>query len=149
MNSAPFDVSVIAEKLKGLISDKTLVFVGTSAEYSKLTDLTSVPTPAAYVLLGKETPNDKPTGTRQSVSVNFGVVVVARDISSQATNIQNVKQLANPVIGAVRDLLIGKTVQFIDGVRPVSWVGGQTLGFQNGVLVWIDSFQTQHFIGSR
>ena len=149
MSSQPFDVSVIAEKLKELTANKTLVFVGTSAEYSKLTDLTSAPTPAAYVLLGKETPNDKPAGTRQSVSVNFGVVVVARDISSQATNIQNVKQLANPVIGAVRDLLIGKTVQFIDGVRPVTWVGGQTLGFQNGVLVWIDSFQTQHFIGSR
>ncbi|OCG02914.1 phage tail terminator protein [Gilliamella sp. wkB112] len=149
MNSAPFDVSVIADKLKVLLQDKTLVFVGTSAEYSKLTDLTSAPTPSAYVLLGKEMPNDKPVGTRQSVNVNFGVVVVARDISSQATNIQNVKQLANPVIGAVRDLLIGKTVQFIDGVRPVTWVGGQTLGFQNGVLVWIDSFQTQHFIGSR
>lgn len=149
MSSAPFDVSVIADKLKVLLQDKTLVFVGTSAEYSKLTDLTSAPTPSAYVLLGKETPNDKPVGTRQSVNANFGVVIVARDLSSQATNIQNVKQLANPVIGAVRDLLIGKTVQFIDGVRPVTWVGGQTLGFQNGVLVWIDSFQTQHFIGSR
>lgn len=149
MSSAPFDVSVVAEKLKALLVDKTLVFVGTSAEYGKLTDLTSSPTPAAYVLLGKETPNDKPVGTRQSVSVNFGVVIVARDYSSQATNIENVKQLANPVIGAVRDLLIGKTVQFIDGVRPVSWVGGQTLGFVNGVLVWIDSYQTQHFIGSR
>ncbi|MCX8581449.1 hypothetical protein J3U18_07070 [Gilliamella sp. B3482] len=149
MSSAPFDISVIADKLKLLLQDKTLVFVGTSAEYSKLTDLTSAPTPAAYVLLGKETPNDKLVGTRQSVSVNFGVVIVARDASSLATNIQNVKQLANPVIGAIRDLLIGKTVQFIDGVRPVTWVGGQTLGFQNGVLVWIDSFQTQHFIGSR
>ncbi|MDF7669883.1 hypothetical protein PT276_01465 [Orbaceae bacterium ESL0721] len=149
MSSAPFDVSVIAEKLKILLKDKTLVFVGTSAEYSKLTDLTSAPTPAAYVLLGKEMPNDKAVGTRQSVSVNFGVVVVARDLSSQATNIENVKQLANPIIGAVRDLLIGKTVQFIDGVRPVNWVGGQTLGFINGVLVWIDSYQTQHFIGSR
>lgn len=149
MSSAPFDISVIADKLKLLQQDKTLVFVGTSAEYSKLTDLTSAPTPAAYVLLGKETPNDKLVGTRQSVSVNFGVVIVARDASSLATNIQNVKQLANPVIGAIRDLLIGKTVQFIDGVRPVTWVGGQTLGFQNGVLVWIDSFQTQHFIGSR
>ncbi|MDF7667929.1 hypothetical protein PT273_08760 [Orbaceae bacterium ESL0727] len=101
------------------------------------------------MLLGKETPNDRPIGTRQSVSVNFGVVTVARDLSSQATNITNVKQLANPVIGAIRDLLIGKTVQFIDGARPVSWVGGQTLGFVNGVLVWIDSYQTQHFIGSR
>ncbi len=149
MSSAPFDISVIADKLKLLLQDKTLVFVGTSAEYSKLTDLTSAPTPAAYVLLGKETPNDKLVGTRQSVSVNFGVVIVARDASCLATNIQNVKQLANPVIGAIRDLLIGKTVQFIDGVRPVTWVGGQTLGFQNGVLVWIDSFQTQHFIGSR
>ncbi|MDF7667963.1 hypothetical protein PT273_08935 [Orbaceae bacterium ESL0727] len=149
MSSAPFDVSVVAEKLKLLLKDKTLVFVGTSAEYSKLTDLTSTPTPAAYVLLGKETPNDRPIGTRQSVSVNFGVVTVARDLSSQATNITNVKQLANPVIGAIRDLLIGKTVQFIDGARPVSWVGGQTLGFVNGVLVWIDSYQTQHFIGSR
>ncbi|QYN44501.1 hypothetical protein GYM75_06410 [Gilliamella sp. ESL0441] len=149
MSSVPFDISVIADKLKLLLQDKTLVFVGTSAEYSKLTDLTSAPTPAAYVLLGKETPNDKLVGTRQSVSVNFGVVIVARDASSLATNIQNVKQLANPVIGAIRDLLIGKTVQFIDGVRPVTWVGGQTLGFQNGVLVWIDSFQTQHFIGSR
>lgn len=149
MSSQPFDVSVIAEKLKELMVEKTLVFVGTSAEYSKLTDLTSVPTPAAYVLLGKETPNDKPVSTRQSVTVNFGVVIVARDVSSRATNIQNVKQLANPVIGAVRDLLIGKTVHFIDGVRPISWVGGQTLGFQNGVLVWIDSYQTQHFIGSR
>ncbi|OCG20028.1 hypothetical protein A9G22_01550 [Gilliamella sp. App2-1] len=149
MSSAPFDVSVIADKLKVLLQEKNLVFVGTSAEYSKLTDLTSAPTPSAYVLLGKETPNDNPVGTRQSVNVNFGVVIVARDLSSHATNIQNVKQLANPVIGAVRDLLIGKTVQFIDGVRPVTWVGGQTLGFQNGVLVWIDSFQTQHFIGSR
>ena len=149
MSSQPFDVSVIAEKLKELTANKTLVFVGTSAEYSKLTDLTSAPTPAAYVLLGKETPNDKPVSTRQSVTVNFGVVIVARDISSQATNIQNVKQLANPVIGAVRDLLIGKTVKLIDGARPISWVGGQTLGFQNGVLVWIDSYQTQHFIGSR
>ena len=149
MSSQPFDVSVIAEKLKELMVEKTLVFVGTSAEYSKLTDLTSVPTPAAYVLLGKETPNDKPVSTRQSVTVNFGVVIVARDVSSRATNIQTVKQLANPVIGAVRDLLIGKTVQFIDGVRPINWVGGQTLGFQNGVLVWIDSYQTQHFIGSR
>ena len=73
MSSAPFDVSVIAEKLKGLMSDKTLVFVGTSAEYSKLTDLTSAPTPAAYVLLGKETPNDKPVSTRQLVLVMFQV----------------------------------------------------------------------------
>lgn len=149
MSSAPFDVSVIAEKLKKLMTNKILVYVGTSAEYSKLTDLTSAPTPAAYVLLGKETPNDKPAGTRQSVNVTFGVVIVARDASSLATNIQNVKQLANPVIGEIRDLLIGKTVQFIDGVRPVTWIGGQTLGFQNGILVWIDSFQTQHFIGSR
>ncbi|MDF7667928.1 hypothetical protein PT273_08755 [Orbaceae bacterium ESL0727] len=43
MSSAPFDVSVVAEKLKLLLKDKTLVFVGTSAEYSKLTDLTSTP----------------------------------------------------------------------------------------------------------
>ena len=149
MSSAPFDVSLIAEKLKVLLQDKTLVFVGTSAEYSKLTDLTSAPTPSAYVLLGKETPNDKAIGTRQSVSVNFGVVIVARDLSSIATNIENVKQLANPVIGATRDLLIGSKIEAVSGARQISWIGGQTLGFVNGVLVWIDSYQTQHFIGGR
>ncbi|XKM14239.1 hypothetical protein RCS94_03480 [Orbaceae bacterium ac157xtp] len=147
MSSAPFDVAVIAEKLKVLLEDKTLVMVGTSAEYSKLTDLTNAPTPSAYVLLGKESPNDNAAGTRQSVSVNFGVVIVARDISSRSTNIENVKQLANPVIGAVRDLLIGSKIDGISGGRQISWVGGQTLGFVNGVLVWIDSYQTQHFIG--
>lgn len=149
MSSAPFDVSLIAEKLKVLLQDKTLVFVGTSAEYSKLTDLTNAPTPSAYVLLGKETPNDKAIRTRQSVSVNFGVVIVARDLSSIATNIENVKQLANPVIGATRDLLIGSKIEAVSGARQISWIGGQTLGFVNGVLVWIDSYQTQHFIGSR
>ena len=147
MSSAPFDVSIVAEKLKVLLEDKTLVVVGTSAEYSKLTDLTNAPTPSAYVLLGKESPNDKAAGTRQSVSVNFGVVIVARDISSRSTNIENVKQLANPVIGAVRELLIGSKIEGISGGRQISWGGGQTLGFVNGVLVWIDSYQTQHFIG--
>lgn len=151
MSSSPFDISIVVEKLESLLADKTLAFIGTQAEYSKFNEAISIttPTPAAYVLLNKEKPNGKAAGGRQSVNVKFSVVIVVSEDESRAKNFKNIEQMANPIISTVRNLLIGETVQFTDGARPVSWAGGKTLGFQNGALSWIDSFKTQHFIGKR
>ncbi|HIE4801219.1 TPA: phage tail terminator protein [Serratia marcescens] len=148
MSSGPFDVSPVIDRLRGLVGvNKPLRLVGNVAEYTQLTSLTNATTPSAYVLLGKETPNDSSAGSRQSVRVIFGVVTVVRAASSSVTNIESARVLLNPVVGAIRDSLIGWRIPGMPGSRPVSWVGGETLDFQNGVLVWMDMYQTQHFIG--
>ncbi|TQI78701.1 hypothetical protein FHU10_1258 [Serratia fonticola] len=148
MSSGPFDVSPIIDRLRDLVgSNKPLRLVGNVAEYTQLTNLTNATTPSAYVLLGKETPNDVSAGSRQSVRVVFGVVTVVRAQSSNVTNIESARVLLNPVVGAIRDSVIGWRIPGVPGIRAISWMGGETLDFQNGVLVWMDMYQTQHFIG--
>ncbi len=148
MSSAPFDVSPIITRLASFVgADKLLRQVGSMAEYSKLTDLVNATTPSAYVLLGREMPNDTPANARQSVTAVFGVVSVVRAESSVVTSIDNARLALQPVAGGIRDALIGWTIEGLRGGRPIKWTGGETLGFQNGVLAWMDTYSIQHFIG--
>ncbi|MEC5319037.1 hypothetical protein VSX61_08815 [Brenneria populi subsp. brevivirga] len=148
MSSAPFDVTPVIERLNQFVgADKLLRLVGSMAEYSKLTDLANATTPAAYVLLGRESPNDAPADARQSVTAVFGVVSVVRAQSSVVTNIDNARLALQPVAGGIRDQLIGWSVAGLRGGRPIKWTGGETLGFVNGVLAWMDTYSCQHFIG--
>ena len=107
----------------------------------------------AFVIPMKElSPDqDRPTPGRQVARSMFGVVIATRHYSDEQgeTAINSVK----PIIGAVRDAVIGWTPvdsngESLSGARPCWWLGGEILDYSAETLLWSEVFATQHNIGS-
>lgn len=156
MSSAPFDVTPIIERLTASVS--TLQQVRGAADYAAITALRDFRAPEAFVLVTNERAEPQITNrvstgasagagqARQKASVEIGVVLAVRNYRYQRG--ANAVNDAMPIIGAVRDALIGWLPANVSGARPLSWSRGYVLDYDAGTLLWADTFATQHFIGN-
>ena len=143
MSSAPFDITLIVDRLKA-IDPQPFTTIGTVVEYSKITDLTGFSTPSAYVLMGPEQ-GEQGAGRSQVASMVFGVAIAVRNYSGDGA--VALAHESHPLIGQVRDQLIGFLPSKMH-TTPVQWLRGDVLDYDAGTLVWMDTFQTKRVIGS-
>ncbi|ENY6783317.1 hypothetical protein ACF1CY_000733 [Providencia rettgeri] len=71
---------------------------------------------------------------------------MVRNLADTPGNISHTRQTLSPILGAVRGQLIGWCPD--SATKPLTLSAGQVLDFNKGVLVWIDSYQVTHVIGS-
>lgn len=148
MSSAPFDHNLVIARLKDQVPE--LQEVGGAADLAAVTMLRDFRTPSAFVLLAVETPIPRQSGapgaaTRQMVPVNFGVVVAVRNYRGNKG--QAAADDLRPVLGRVRDALIGWVPPDLAGARDCQLVEGRVIDYDTDTLVWTDLYQTQHSIG--
>ncbi|MTI74725.1 MAG: hypothetical protein FH747_13885 [Stenotrophomonas sp.] len=155
MSSTPFDVTPIIERVAGEVA--VLQQVRGAADYAAITALRDFRVPEGFVLVTNEraasaderrpsTGASAPAGqARQAAGVEIAVVLAVRNYRYQrgAPAVND----AMPIIGAVRDSLIGWLPPGVRGARPLRWLRGYVLDYDAGTLLWADTFSTQHFIG--
>jgi hypothetical protein len=143
VSSTPFPIAQVIERIKAQVPD--LQKVEGAAEYAAITDLKDFRPPCAFAILVRERADAAQVAAgRQRALVNFGVVIVVknyRDIRGQQTG-----EAAGPLIGLVRDALIG-WMPDIQGARPCKWLQGDVLDYDKSTLLWSEVFETQMFIG--
>lgn len=151
MTFAPFDVRIVAARLKTL--GKTLRLVGVAADYAAVKNLRDFPTPCAYVLLAQEqfqdnAPGHAPRGSQVAVTqkglATFGVVLAGRNYREQAG-----AQLAGEIVDlihAARSCLQG-WVPDVPGARPLQIDRGDLLQYDDSIALWCDVWKTQTIIG--
>ena len=155
MSSTPYDVTPIIERLATEVS--VLQQVRGAADYAAITALRDFRVPEGFVLVTNERAASQDnarvsTGAgataghaRQAAAVEIGVVLAVRNYRYQrgAPAVND----AMPIIGAVRDSLVGWLPPGVRGARPLRWMRGYVLDYDAGTLLWADTFTTQHFIG--
>nr|WP_245217364.1 hypothetical protein [Pseudomonas aeruginosa] len=102
------------------------------------------------MILAEETPMPRSSGapgaaTRQMVQVRFGVVVATRNYRDNKG--KNAMDDLRPVLGQVRDALIGWVPPGLVGARDCQLIQGQAVDYDTSVLIWADLYHTQHAIG--
>lgn len=155
MSSTPYDVTPIIERVATEVS--VLQQVRGAADYAAITALRDFRVPEGFVLVTNERAASQDnarvsTGAsaaaghaRQAAAVEIGVVLAVRNYRYQrgAPAVND----AMPIIGAVRDSLVGWLPPGVRGARPLRWMRGYVLDYDAGTLLWADTFTTQHFIG--
>lgn len=149
MSSAPFNMDLVNTRLLERVL--TLKQVRGAAEYAAIKGMGDFAPPEAFTLLAREQGTPQPGTTRQAAQVFFGVVLAVRNYKQQRGK-PAVDDL-RPIVGEVRDALIGWTPTEADGKplkggRGCQWVRGDVLDYTAGTLLWREIYQTQHFIGS-
>lgn len=147
MNNAPFDISLVTERLKSIAE---LQDVGELAEYLAIKDLRQFRTPSAYVVMAKETGEIRPTGhrdgnQRQKVSVLFGIVVAVRNYRREPNERH---QELDRILDLVRTSILGWTPNLPMAV-PCQFVNGEPLDSNETTILWGEVYATQHSIGSK
>lgn len=148
MSSVPFDTGLIEARLKATVTLPRFLVAG-AATYAAVQALQGFVSPSAYVLRAKESSPSAPPGAphragRQVAVVQFAVAVVGRNYRDQ-TGAAAADDIDN-LVGAIRAGLIGWTPA-ANGGRPVQWLQGDLLDYDHQRALWLDVFQTQHFIG--
>ncbi|MDF3932936.1 phage tail terminator protein [Pseudomonas citronellolis] len=148
MSSAPFDHNLVIARLKEKVPE--LQSVGGAADFAAIKTVRDFRTPSAYVILAVETPIPRQSGApgaakRQMVAVKFGVVVAVRNYRDSKG--QNAADDLHPVLGKVRDELIGWVPEGLTGARDCQLVHGEVVDYDSNTLVWTDIYLTQHSIG--
>lgn len=147
MSSAPFDTSLVIDRIKsatGVLAE--LREVGGAANYATVKALCDFPSPAVYVLLAREQGQQDAAAKsgRQAVTVSLGVAIAVRNYREER-GVQSTPEL-NQFLSAVRERLIGWTPA-VSGGRPLQFVQGDLVDYNDATLLWVDIYQTQHFIG--
>lgn len=140
--SRPFSPALVIERLKASLT--TCKLVGTAANYAAVKGLRDFPVPSVFVLRPRES-GEPHGGGRQRAEVLVGIAIVGRNYrdgaGAAATDDLDV------LIGQVRDALMGWTPA-VPGARPFQWAQGDLLDYDDSTAVWMEVFQTQHFIGT-
>lgn len=153
MSAAPFDVSLIADRLRSQVS--ALRSVGFAADYAAVNRLQDFTAPCAYVVLANERGMPQPIGhaprgqqvkARQMVRVTFGVVLVVRNYRDQRG--EEIKDELKTLLEATRTAVMGY-VPDTDGARPCEFVAGDLQDYDASTALWVDVYQTQHSIGNQ
>lgn len=143
MSSAPFSTGLVIEHLRATVAD--LQQVEGAAQYAAITRLGEFRADSAYVLLVKERSDDEPPKAgRQRALVTFGVVIAVTNYRDRAGG-ESIEDIS-PLIGHVRAALMGWQPP-ISGGRPCQWLQGEVLDYDASILLWAETYRTQHFIG--
>lgn len=148
MASAPFDIDLVIARLADQVP--VLDEVAGAAELKGIQDLRSFRTPSAYVVLIQETPEPRKPGapgasSRQMTRVLFGVSVAVRNYSADKG--KAAADDLRPVLGAIRDGLIGWVPPGLSGARDCQLVQGKVLDYDADTVLWADIYETQHALG--
>lgn len=149
----PLDTGLIQARLRQQVTE--LQEVGGGADYQAIKDLRSFRTPSVYVVLARERATSampgregvpaqrRPSGAQQ-LEATVGVIIAARNYRDPAG--ETVSEEARETIGACRTALL--TWEPPAGVmRPLHFLQGDVLDYDANTLLWIDVYQTNHFIG--
>jgi hypothetical protein len=146
MPAKPFPVSQVINRIQSTIPKDKLDEVNSAAQYSSIKQVSDFRPLTAYVLLAKESwDGESPVGGKQRMIVTFGVVTAVKNFRDQRKGAESAEEL-DPLIELVRQTIIG-WIPIIPGARACALIDGGVLDFDANVLIWLDVFQTQHFIG--
>lgn len=144
MPAAQFDIEKVIARLQAEVPE--LQLVEGVAEYATIARLSDFRPPSAYVLLLDERADgeepSRPTAT-QRAQVHFGVVLALRNYRDVKGG--EVLAESSELISKVRIALKGWQPD-ITGARPCMWLQGNTLDYDNSVLLWSDVYTTQYFL---
>ena len=153
MSSELLDPRWIQARLRAHVA--SLRDVRGAADYALLTKGIQdfAPDEAFVISLGEEPLSNDPQMRGRQVALSFFGVVIATRHYSDAQGEEAINA-AKPIIGAVRDALIGwtptdATGTALSGARPCTWQGGKVLDYSAETLLWSEVFMTQHNIGSH
>jgi len=147
LNAKPFPISKIIERLNSSIDRRDLDSVSSTAQYASIKALKDFRPKTAYVLLSNERWNGEPVKAgRQGMIVNFGVVIAVSNYRDIRKGAETAEEL-DPLVDMVRGNLIGWTPPDISGARSIQLLEGNVLDYDENTLLWMDVYQTQHFIG--
>ncbi|WP_420598637.1 phage tail terminator protein [Neptuniibacter sp.] len=145
----PLDTSLIEQRLRDAVPE--LKKVEGAAEYAAVQDIRGFTPGSAYVVLAGEKNLEEPEAqpglrraARSEPLATFGVIIAVRNHSGR--NGSEALKDAMPLIGAVRDALIGWTPGE-NQMRPIAWVKGDVMDYDKSTLLWADVFTTKRFIG--
>jgi len=146
--SEPFDIDLVIERLRDQVP--SLDEVAGAAELEGIQDLRSFRTPSAYVVLVQETAEPRRTGApgatgRQMTKALFGVAVAVRNYSDSKG--KGAADDLRPVLGAIRDALIGWVPPGLPGARDCQLLQGKVIDYNSDTLLWTDIYETQHALG--
>lgn len=139
--STPFNPALIIERLKAAVTAAKLV--GNAANYAAVKGLRDFPVPSVFVLRPRESGDPHGAG-RQRANVVIGIAIVGRNYRDGAGAAAT--DDLDLLIKQVRDALIGWQPP-VKGGRPIQWAQGDLLDYDDSTAVWMEVFQTQHFIG--
>lgn len=147
MSSAPFPIQKIIDRLNDNISRDDLDEVGSAAQYASMKDITGFRPKTAFVLLAQERwDGEPPKAGRQRMLVSFGVATAVQNFRDSRKGAESAEEL-DPLISKIRDALIGFIPGGLTGARECGLIEGGVLDYDENTLLWIDVYQTQHFIG--
>lgn len=146
MSSAPFNPLVVVHgPLAALVGvENGLQQIRGVADYAEITDIRSFRPPEGFVITTGERGQPNGNNARQVAKVSFSIVLAVQNYRYERG--MAATSDAHPLIGTIRDLVIGWTPP-VQGGRPCQWSDGRVLDYDAGTLLWADTFTTQHFIG--
>lgn len=148
--SQPLNTDVIEQRLREVLPQFEIV--AGAADYAAVRELRGFRTPSAYVVTAQERDAPEPNQTqrrtsgRQHAETTFGVILALRNYRDVRG--ESATDDARPLIGAVRDALMGWTPG-LGIMRPIEWQQGDVLDYDQSVLLWAEVFTTKHFIGGN
>ena len=148
--SQPLDTTLIEARIRDVVSQFEVV--GGAADYAAVQDLRGFRTPSAFVVACQEkrvpeaSEGQRRISGKQQVETTFGVVLALRNYRDPRGEAVNTD--ARPLIGAVRDALMGWTPG-AGIMRPIAWQQGDVLDYDANTLLWAEVFSTKHFIGGN
>ena len=148
MASELFDIDLVIARLKDQVP--VLDGVAGAAELEGIKDLRGFRTPSAFVVLVQETPEPRKPGApgaarRQMTKALFGVAVAVRNYSGNKGKAAS--DDLRPVLGAIRDALIGWVPPGLAGARDCQLIQGKVIDYDANTLLWTDIYETQHALG--
>lgn len=145
MNCAPFDTRLAIARIRnGNAVLSELREVEGAASYAAIKSLRDFPSPAAYVLLASER-GEPHAGGRQKVGATLGIALAVRNY--RCGHGDEGREDLNRFLGALRERVIGWTPE-VQGGRPLQFVQGDLVDYDDATLLWVDVYATQHFIGA-
>lgn len=148
--SQPLDTGLIEQRLRDVLPQFEVI--AGAADYAAVQELRGFRTPSAYVVTAQERDATEPTQAqrrgsgRQHAETTFGVILALRNYRDARG--AAVTDDARPLIGAVRDALMGWTPG-AQIMRPITWQQGDVLDYDANTLLWAEIFYTKHFIGGN
>ena len=143
MSFAPFDTSLIVERLRSAVPD--LHRIGGAADYGAVEKLSGFRTPSAYVIFAEEDNTGRvptsPGVCAQESAVQFGVVLALRHYAEQRG--EQMQDEARRLIAQVRTALIGHRPQ-PKGATAIGWQSGKVLDYSASVLLFADVYRLTH-----
>ena len=147
MVSKPVSIQKVIDRVGNCVSRDDLHECGSAAQYSSIKELKDFRPRTAYVLLAQERwDGEQAKAGRQRMIVNFGVVTAVQNYRDARKGAETAEEI-DPLIGTIRDALIGWVPEGLSGDREWGLIEGGVLDYDQNTLLWIDVYQTQHFIG--